>query len=271
VSAPEPMLSSPARAWPRGKDWMLEAKFDGYRLLVEVGIRGRIRAWSRYATSLTTRLGDLLDPFVDVAPGTVFDGELIALTQRHGQPIQDFAAVSRAVFGGDPAAAARLHYVAFDVLACAGAGDLRARPWRERTQHLTETLPRSRRVRQIDSLPATPQAHAAIVALGFEGTVLKRPTSLYRPGRQSAWRKHKARHTTTATLTAAYQDRDGQWHAVCDADGRRVTVRAGPGAARQLGEPVELVYSRVDADGSLREARIGPPVSAPTSVKRPLA
>ena len=77
---------------------MLEAKFDGYRLLIEVGIR----AWSRHATSLTTRLGDLLDPFVDVAPGTVFDGELIALTERHGQPVQDFAAVSRTVLGGRP-------------------------------------------------------------------------------------------------------------------------------------------------------------------------
>jgi bifunctional non-homologous end joining protein LigD len=216
MSAPEPMLSTPTRSWPHGTGWMLDPKFDGYRLLIEVGVRGRIRAWSRHGTNLTTRLGDLLDPFIDVAPGSVFDGELVALTQRDGRPVQDFAAVGRAVFGANDAAAQCLHYVAFDLLAGPGVGDLRSRPWRDRAQHLTETLPHSRRVRQIESVPATPRAHDAIVGLGFEGTVLKRQTSLYRPGRQGAWRNQKARHTLTVTLTTAYQDRDGQWHAVCN-------------------------------------------------------
>jgi hypothetical protein len=46
-----------------------------------------------------------------VAPGTTFDGELVAVSARDGKPAQDFAAVSRAVFTGQRAATKRLRYV----------------------------------------------------------------------------------------------------------------------------------------------------------------
>jgi ATP-dependent DNA ligase len=68
-------------------------------------------------------------------------------------------------------------------------------PWRERDQRLAEALPVCRVVRRVTSRPATAAVHAAIVALGFEGTVLKRPSSLYRPGRHGVWHEYKARHT----------------------------------------------------------------------------
>ena len=108
----------------------------------------------------------------------------------------------------------------------------------------------------MESLPASQAAHTAIVALGFEGTVLKRPSSMYRPGRQRVWLKHKARHTAEGMLLSVHRDRHGQWHAVCDVNGRRVSVLAGARSADQIGEVLTLVYSRVDADGDLREVRI---------------
>jgi ATP-dependent DNA ligase len=74
-------------------------------------------AWSRHGASLTEPLRELLAPFAAFRDGWVFDGELIALDDRDGRPFQDFAAVGRAVFGGDRGAAAGLHYVAFDLLA----------------------------------------------------------------------------------------------------------------------------------------------------------
>jgi hypothetical protein len=92
--------------------------------------------------------------------------------------------------------------------------------------------------------------------VGFEGSVLKRSGSLYRPGRRGSWLKHKARHTVGGLLTAVRQDRDGHWHGICDVDGRRVVAIAGAGVADRIGELVSLIYSRVDADGSLRELRI---------------
>ena len=72
--------------------------------------------------------------------------------------------------------------------------------------------------------------------------------------------KVKAQFTTPAELRAVRQDREGRWHAVCDVDGSRVHAVAGPHTAERVGQAVELVYSRVDADGSLREARVAPAV-----------
>lgn len=255
MACPEPMLSSPARRWPGGADGILQPKWDGFRLLVDVGADGRVRAWSCHGASLSDRIGPLLAAFAPVPRDTVFDGELVALSACDGRPIQDFPAVTRAVFTGAPAAVASLTFVGFDVLRLAGA-DQCARPWHQRDAVLRDVLPLSDRVRVICTQPASPDAHAAIVALGFEGTVLKRPRSIYRPGRQSTWVKHKARCTTEGVLLSARQDRDGQWQALCDVAGRWVRALAGPRTAELVGRPVTLVYSRVDADGGLREARL---------------
>ena len=249
------MLSASARGWPEGRDWVLQPKWDGFRVLIDVDADGRVRGWSRHGTNLTRRLGSLLALFDGTAPRTTFDGELVAGGERHGQATQDFAAVARAVFSGDPAAAEHLRFVAFDLLSVAGE-DIRARSWRERDAHLRDTLPISDRIRMISSQSATPAAHDAIVALGFEGTVLKRPGSVYRAGRHSVWLKHKARLTTIAEVLSVHQDRDGRWHAVCNVGDRRVHAVAGAGTGELIGRLVQLLYSRVDADGCLREARI---------------
>lgn len=256
MNPPQPMLSASTCGWPEGRDWVLQPKWDGFRVLVHVGADGRVRGWSRHGTSLTARLGSILALFDGAAPRTTFDGELVAVSERHGQATQDFAAVARAVFNGDPAAAEHLRFVAFDLLSVAGE-DICARSWRERDAQLRDTLPISRRIRMVSSQPATPAAHDAIVALGFEGTVLKRPGSAYRAGRHRAWVKQKARLTTNGEVRSVHQDRDGQWHVICHVGDRRVHAIAGPGTAELIGERVQLVYSRVDADGTLREARIG--------------
>jgi hypothetical protein len=259
MGVPQAMLSVSSRRWPDGGRWVMQPKWDGCRLLVSVDAGGMVRAWSRHGTNLTDRLGAVLAPFVDVAPDTTFDGELVAVAERDGQATQDFAAVIRALFTGRPAGIDRLQFVAFDVLAVAGQ-DVRQCAWKDRDAQLREALPLCDRVRLVASQPASRAAHDAMVSLGFEGTVLKRPESMYRAGRSRAWIKHKAQFTTHAELRAVSQDRDGLWHAACDLGGRRVHAIAGPRTAERVGQVVELVYSRVDADGSLREARVAPAV-----------
>ena len=244
---------------------MLQPKWDGFRLLIEVGADGRLRAWSRRGASLTGRLEHLLDPFADTPAGSVFDGELVALSEHGGRPVQDFATVCRAVLRGDVAAARSLRFVAFDLLAFDGR-DLRGRAWRERDGRLAEVLPVCGTVRRIESLRATAAAHAAIVALGFEGTVLKRPGSIYRAGRHATWLKHKARHAATGTLVSVRRDRDGHWHGVCEVDGRRVAALTGERSVEAIGESVRLVYSRIDAGGAPREARIVTSARAPVGL-----
>jgi ATP dependent DNA ligase domain len=211
MSPPEPMLSCSARRWPEGGEWVMQPKWDGFRLLIEVDDDRRVRAWSRHGTSLTARLGGLAAAFAEAPSGSVFDGELVVVSERGGRPVQDFAAVSGAVLRGDPRAADDLRFVGFDVLAHGGE-DLRGRPWTERNSRLTDALPVSGPVRRVESLPASSAAHAAIVGLGFEGTVLKRPNSTYRPGRQRVWVKHKARYTADGVLLSVRQGRDGRWH-----------------------------------------------------------
>ena len=86
--------------------------------------------------------------------------------------------------------------------------------------------------------------------------MLNRPRSTYRPGRQTTWRKYKASHRVIATLKALRKGRDGNTYAISDLDGQRVTTLASPRLADVIGLEVELAYSCIDADGSLREARI---------------
>jgi ATP-dependent DNA ligase len=267
---PSPMLASTTSDWPQGGGWVLEPKYDGYRLLVETRADGRVCAWSRHGTSLTEPLRELLTPFSALGAGWVFDGELIALEDRAGHPVQDFAAVGRAVFGRDRAASGRLHYVAFDLLTAGDQGDIQHRPWLQRTALLADHFPIDRRLRVISALPATSETHARLIAIGFEGTVLKRHSASYRPGRTRSWRKLKARHQLTATIADVHEDRDGDIWARCVLeDGRRCTVRADA-RAQQLGRrPTTVVYSRTDADGSLREPRLLPGSTSTTAVLGP--
>jgi hypothetical protein len=49
-------------------------------------------------------------------------------------------------------------------------------------------FPDGETLRLIQERPASRAAHDQLVALGFEGSVLKRPAWTYRPGRQTTWR-----------------------------------------------------------------------------------
>ena len=152
MAIPEPMLMLSTRAanWPAQGDWRMEPKWDGFRLLVAIDSRGRIRAWSRRGASLGDRLGSLLAPFAGAPRGSVFDGELVALSSRDGRPVQDFAAVCRAVLQGDSAEGSKLHVVAFDLLEL-GGDDLRALSWLKRTELLREAFPAGDRLRLVQT------------------------------------------------------------------------------------------------------------------------
>lgn len=249
------MLSNTGDYWPASEDWVQQVKWDGFRLLVEVTRSGVVRAWSRHGTSLTDRVPDIVEAFGDAAPGTVVDGELVATAEVHGHPVQDFAAVRRAVFNADRTAAARLTFVAFDLLSIEQE-DVRGQPWADRDERLRATLPCGDTVRVIESQPVSRAAHDAIVSLGFEGTVLKRRRSTYRAGRHSAWQKHKARHLARGPILALRRDREGRPWAICAVDEGRVTASASGLGGDAVGRDAEIVYSRVDADGTLREARV---------------
>jgi ATP-dependent DNA ligase len=257
--APEPMLAATARELPTGDGWVLQPKYDGWRLLIEVLDGGRVRAWSRRGTPLAGRLDGLENLAANALPaGTLLDGELVALAAGpDDRPVQDFAAIGRAVTASDVEAQHKLHFVAFDVPRAAGE-DLTGHPWHERDQRLRQLLQDTGpRLCAIDTLPTHRDCHEQLVALGFEGSLLKQRHSTYRSGRHSTWRKYKARHHLDVDVLAVNAHRNGELRAVCvtSLDDREI-VALLPGRRPVTPGPAVLTYSRVDAGGQLREACI---------------
>lgn len=174
------MLLTSAREWPAGQGWALEPKWDGYRFVAHVD-GGRARCWTRHGTDLTSRVGALADELVELLPDrSVVDGELVALASGpQGEPGQDFNRLWRTVFGGGDD---ELSLVVFDAPVLAGEA-LAARPWHERRSALAAALPSTASaVSLIDVFDADELVHERLLALGFEGSVLKR-----RDGRYPRW------------------------------------------------------------------------------------
>jgi len=102
------MLAATRAPLPLRGEWVIEPKFDGWRIIVEIA--GTVRVWTRRGHDLTDRLPEL-QPLVHAPNGraVVLDGELVAGQGRAG----DF-------YGLLPRVAARarrvlLTFVAFDV------------------------------------------------------------------------------------------------------------------------------------------------------------
>ncbi len=187
--------------------------------------------------------------------GTVFDAELVALSSRDGRAVQDFAAVCRAALQADAAAAGKLHLVAFDLLELAG-DDLRALPWVKRTELLREAFPASDRLRLVQAhRPAAPPTISSSSS-GSRARCSSGPGRRIAPAARPPGASTRPAIAPPPRCAALRLGRDGHTYAISDLDGRRVTTLGSPQLAALIGQQVELAYSRIDADGSLREVRI---------------
>ena len=166
-----------------GAEFAYEMKWDGYRILADVGDTVRLRSRSgKDYTHLFPHTDELAQLLVD---GGRVDGELVALDADR-KP--DFSALHRADQHGTNA---NLRYMVFDVLRLGGR-DLIHEPWntrRELLEQLTET-------EHVVIPPAYTGsfdiAWRAAEELGLEGVVAKRTDAAYAPGERSrAWLKVK--------------------------------------------------------------------------------
>jgi bifunctional non-homologous end joining protein LigD len=135
------------------------------------------------------------------------DGELVYLSDD-GFP--DFEALQQATRSSD--ARVRLYYQVFDLL-CVNSEDLTGRPLIERKARLCELLTRAKssRLRYVAHVEHDGAAFfGAVDALGLEGIVCKRATSIYQPGvRASSWVKVKCFRTQRFAIVG-YTVADGQ-------------------------------------------------------------
>jgi bifunctional non-homologous end joining protein LigD len=177
------MLATPGPL-PAGPGWAYELKWDGVRVLAEVGPDG-FSLISRRGNEVTAAYPELAG-LAQVAPDVLLDGEVVALVD--GRP--SFAALQTRMHVRAASQARRLSattpvsYFAFDVLRLYGV-DLTARPYTERRSTLERlgvqgpnwTVPPA-----FDDGPATA---AAAQQNGLEGVVAKRLAAPYRAGVRS--------------------------------------------------------------------------------------
>lgn len=202
----EPMLATAAKAAPRGAGWIVEPKLDGYRIIAHV-LRlpavstPDVRLFTRSGRNVTGEMQQIARALATLA-GTlpagatplVLDGEAVV---QEGAAVPRFQAMQRFRDTGQ----GRLRYYVFDLLT-EGGTDLTASPLSQRRRRLTRLLSRGTRRRDsvvqiVPRLRGGPEsAFRAAVAAGNEGVILKRSTSLYRPGQRSdEWLKLKRTHT----------------------------------------------------------------------------
>jgi bifunctional non-homologous end joining protein LigD len=177
-------------------EFVAEVKWDGLRACIAVA-GGRVRAWSRNGRDITAAYPELSVLAAVAGRRTlVLDGEIVALSG----PRPDFTALQRRMRTGRPGAgllaAVPVTLIVFDVLR-SGRGQLAGRPYVLR-RALLEDL-RLQVPGTVQVPPAFPGDAAAVLRVtrehGYEGIVLKRPASLYHPGRRTReWLKIRNIH-----------------------------------------------------------------------------
>ena len=177
---------------------LVQGKLDGWRCVAFIDDH-EVVLQARSGRMVTDRFPEVLPALATRAPGTVFDGELVAVRDR----AFDFQALagtprSRAVFG------VAVSYIAFDVL-CDG-GDEAIMPWplSRRWPRLLELLDGA--PPQLQAVMATTDRTQAqswlqlLAPIGVEGLVGKSLASPYRAGTGHGWVKVRSSDTVDAGL-----------------------------------------------------------------------
>ena len=171
--------------------WAFEAKWDGYRLLVDAD-HGEVRLRSRSGRDLTEEFPQLRSLAADLGDHhAVLDGEVVAL---------DASGVPRFSEMQNRARATRIEFRAFDLLYLDGRSLLRAK-YRDRRK-LLETLASAGGLNVPDLLSGDgAEALEYSRKQQWEGVIAKKRDSTYQPGRRSAsWIKDKYWNTQEVVI-----------------------------------------------------------------------
>ena len=185
-----PQLATLASVPPSG-EWLVETKFDGYRLMARVD-QGKAQLFTRGGHDWTAKMKSLAAAIEALGIDSAWlDGEIVVMNEA-GVP--DFNALQNAM---DTSSSDAILYFVFD-LPFHGGRDLRRVPLRARRALLAEVVGRGangggvERIRLSQTFPATPaQMLEAARAMQLEGIILKRPDAPYVSQRTETWLKLK--------------------------------------------------------------------------------
>jgi DNA ligase-1 len=204
-------LADPVETLGARDEWLVEWKWDGIRAQL-IHRAGQVFLWSRGEELITTRFPEIAAVARALPPGTVLDGEVLAFEGGAPRPFADLQRrIGRERRVQEVAVDVPVVFLAYDVLEDRGV-DIRDLPLRERRRRLLALEA---------GLPAGPiqvseelseptwdllaERRTESRARRVEGLMLKRWTSVYRPGRRRGdwWKWKIAPHTIDAVLMYA--------------------------------------------------------------------
>lgn len=190
----EPQLAKLVSEPPRGPGWVLEIKFDGYRIQARVE-SGQAKLWSRSGLDYSDRFPEI-GIAVETLPDCIIDGEVCALG-KDGLP--SFAGLQKALSTGRTAS---LVFYVFDLLWLKG-DDKRSLDQETRKVLLERLLKEhsSPRVHYVEHITTNGAAMLeSACRMKLEGIVAKNIDRTYRSGRNDSWQKVKCRPGQEAVI-----------------------------------------------------------------------
>ena len=186
----EPCLATLEAKPPKGRQWVHEIKFDGYRLQARLD-KGKVTLLTRSGLDWTDKFGKRVLGALSALPVRqgLIDGELVVEGEAGAS---DFAALQAALSEGKTD---RFVFYAFDLLYADGY-DLREAVLTERKGALRALVPRGERpVRLSEDFDTEGEIVLENACrLSLEGIVSKRGDAPYRSGRNRDWIKSKCSH-----------------------------------------------------------------------------
>lgn len=168
---------------PKGKDWIFEIKYDGYRI-VSFCENGKVKMLTRNKLDYTKKFLQIAQSLKNIDKTSfVLDGEIVAFDEKGRS---DFGLLQESIKKGG-----NLFYVVFDLLALEG-DDLRMLPLGERKQKLESMLFKSD-----DNLIYSAHVEKGKESFKFakknnlEGIIAKKVSAPYQGRRSEDWLKIK--------------------------------------------------------------------------------
>jgi bifunctional non-homologous end joining protein LigD len=196
----QPSLATLHADAPRGKEWVHEIKFDGYRIEVRLD-RGEVRMLTRKGLDWTARFAPIADAVAALPATTVLiDGELVV---EDDKGISNFSLLQTDLKDDRTD---RFVYCAFDLLYLDGR-DLRGEPLMARKVALARLLRktgRAGRIRYVEDLEGDgPLILKHACAMHLEGVVSKLRNAPYSSGRSESFVKSKC-HNAQEFVVAGF-------------------------------------------------------------------
>lgn len=173
--------------------WIAEPKLDGWRLMALVG-HDSVSFFTRSGATYNVLPKIEAELLAACPPGTVLDGEAVALHIKDGIVVKNFGKTQSILSKHAPGAAAdKITFMVFDLIAHRGI-DARSLPFAKRRallERIFDGYP-FEKVQLIAQMHATEDHYTAALASGFEGVVLKRLNAPYASAKRGyGWVKVK--------------------------------------------------------------------------------